>query len=501
MNRLLIAGARLLDPESDDLHRPPTADLLIEDGRIAALGAEATARGAGAPRLEAAGLLLTPGLVNAHSHSHDTLLRGLFEGLPLDAWGALSFPSAWSRRPDAEVHLRTRLHAAECLMHGITTVQDMVTLQGADRAQAEAVIEGHRAIGLRALLGWQLADRGMAETLPFAAEVLPPDILASLPRASDPAPGMRLVESLLDAVSGRLLGSVLAPSAPQRCSPTLLRWAAGLSRERGLPVCTHLYETRAQAVLARTAYGEDGGSLLNHLARHGLLNERLVIAHGVWITPEEIGRLAEAGGHLAHNPVANLRLLNGAAPLRQYASAGAGIALGCDNSSAGDAQSLLSAMRFAALYLSLQSAAPEEAAASAFRAATLGGARALGLGGTVGGLRPGHRADLALFDLSDPAWVPLNSAVRQLVHAEPARSLRHVLVEGELLLRNGRPTRFDPAALAAEAEGAHVAMAAEYTALRTRRAPLVKALLALDARARRHPLEIDGLLLDHGARH
>ncbi|MCR0985585.1 amidohydrolase family protein [Roseomonas populi] len=498
---LLVAGGRLLDPEGDDLHRPPLADLLIKEGRIVATGEEATRRGGDAERLDARGLLVAPGFVNAHSHSHDTLLRGCFEGLPLDTWGAFAFPSAWARRPDTEVHLRTRLHAAECLIHGITTVQDMVTLQGADRAQAEAVIDAHRTIGLRALLGWQLGDRAMVDTLPFARESLPPEILATLPGDADPAPGMRLAEELLDRVEGPLLRSVLAPSAPQRCSPALLEWAAALSRERGLPVCTHVYETRAQAVLARQAYPADGGSFIRYLERHGLLNERLVIAHGVWIGSEEIARLGGAGGHLAHNPGANLKLLNGAAPVRRYARSGVGIALGCDNSSAGDAQNLFSSMRHAALYWSMQAGGPEEAAIAAFRAATLGGAKALGLAGLVGGLRPGHRADLALFDLSDPAWVPLNSAVRQLVHAEPARSLRHVLVDGGIALRDGRPTGFDPAALAAEAEARQGAIADELATLRQRRAPLMGALIGLEARSRAHPLPFDRYALDDGGLH
>lgn len=498
---LLVTGGRLLDPEGDHLHRPPVADLLIEEGCIAATGSDATRRGRDAERLDARGLLVTPGFVNAHSHSHDTLLRGCFEGLGLDAWGALAFPSAWPRRSDAEVHLRTRLHAAECLMHGITTVQDMVTLQGADRAQAEAVIDAHRAIGLRALLGWQLCDRAMVDTLPFARETLAPDMLAGFPGNADPAPGMRLAEELLNQVKGPLLGSVLAPSAPQRCSPTLLKWAAVLSRERGLPVCTHVYETRAQAVLARQTYAADGGSFIRHLERHGLLNERLVIAHGVWIAPDEIARLGDAGGHLAHNPGANLRLLNGAAPLRRYARSGAGIALGCDNSSAGDAQSLFSSMRHAALYWSMQASGPEEASIAAFRAATLGGAKAMGLAGVVGGLRPGHRADLALFDLADPAWIPLNSAVRQLVQADPARSLRHVLVDGRVVLRDRRPTDFDPAALAAEAEERQAAIADELAALRQRRAPLMEALTGLEARSRTHPLPFDRYAFDDGGLH
>src|ERR1700694_1079656 len=103
--RLLIAGARVLDPDGE-LHRPPVSDVLIEAGQIVALGEDATARAGDAEILDARSCLLTPGFVNAHSHSHDVLLRGQFEGLPLDAWGPLAFPSGWPRRSTEEVRLR-----------------------------------------------------------------------------------------------------------------------------------------------------------------------------------------------------------------------------------------------------------------------------------------------------------------------------------------------------------------------------------------------------------
>lgn len=484
---LLIAGARVLDPDGE-LDRPAVADILVADGRIAAIG-PGLAAPPGTERMDARGCLLTPGFVNAHSHSHDTLLRGLFEGLPLEAWGLLAFPSGWPRRSPAEVGLRATLHAAECLRGGITTVQDMVTVVGPDEEQAAAILEAYEAAGIRAVLAVQVADRAAADGAPFL------DGVPGLPAATDTAPMQRFLAGLLDRTGARLTWG-LGPSAPQRCSEALLRWVAAQSRERGLPVFTHVYETRSQAVLARQRQERDGGSFIGMLARLGLLTSRLVIAHGVWITGAEIGRLGAAGAHLACNPVANLKLLNGVAPVRSYADAGVNIALGCDNSSAGDAQSMFAAMKAFALAWALQSGAGEAgAAATAFRAATAGGAAALGLAGEVGTLRIGARADLVLFDLTDPAWWPLNSAVRQLAYAESGRSVRTVLVGGTAVVRDGRLVTLDAGALAEQAEASRAAMQDELAALAARTAPVRDAMLLMHARAAAVPLEMDRMRL------
>jgi 5-methylthioadenosine/S-adenosylhomocysteine deaminase len=485
--RLLITGGRLLDPDGE-LHQPPLQDLLIVDRRIAATGEAARTQAGDAAQLDATGCLVTPGFVNAHSHSHDVLLRGLFEALPLEAWGLTAFPSGWPRRSADEVGLRATLHAAECLRGGITTVQDMVTIVGPDREHADAVIEAYDEAGIRTVLALQFGDRGAAEALPFA-ETIP-----GLPGASDPAPMQRFVQDLLDRPTTPLLTWGLGPSAPQRCSEPLLRWVAALSRERDLPVFTHVYETRSQAVLARLRYAQDGGSFITHLARLGLLDPHLVIAHGVWIGDDEIRQLGAAGAHLTCNPNANLKLLNGVAPVRRYANAGAGLALGCDNSSANDVQSIFQSMKSFALAWALQSQAGEHgAAAQAFRAATSGGAAALGLAGKVGTLRPGAQADLVLFDLSDPAWWPMNSAVRQLVHAETGRSVRDVLVGGEVRVRNGRLVAIDAVSLMARAEAARQHMAGDLATLLNRNEALFAAMLALHDRCAAHPLDIDRL--------
>jgi 5-methylthioadenosine/S-adenosylhomocysteine deaminase len=494
---ILITGGRVLDPEGE-LHRPAVVDILIEADRISALGesAKARAEAIGAEIVDAGGKLITPGFVNAHSHSHDVLLRGAFEQQPLDVWGLAAFPSGWPRRPAEEILLRTELHAAECLRGGITTVQDMVTIVGPDEDHAAAIIDGYVRAGLRTVLAIQFADRGLAKSIPFLDEELALELLAPLMRDADPAPMQRFVENLIAGTPYPNLTWGLGPSAPQRCSEELLSWAAALSKAQDLPLFTHLYETRSQAVLARTAYSANGGSLVKFMERAGLLNPRTVVAHGVWIAPHEIDRLGEAGVQLVCNPFANLKLLNGAAPVRRYAQANVPIALGCDNSSAGDAQNIFQTMKLFALWWGLQSPAGEDgAAAAAFHAATSGGAATLGLGGQIGRVKEGYKADLLLFDLADPVWKPLNSAVRQLVYGESGRALRMVMVDGKIVFTGGRLATLDEQSMDARLDAAHEDIRLELANLIRRNAPLAKAMLRVHERAKAVPLDIDALRL------
>jgi 5-methylthioadenosine/S-adenosylhomocysteine deaminase len=498
MNRpVLIAGGRVLDPEGE-LHQPPAMDILIEAGRITALGEAAAARAGavGAEIIDAAGHLITPGFVNAHSHSHDVLLRGLFEQEPLEVWGLSAFPSAWPRRSVEEISMRTQLHAAECLRSGITTVQDMVTIVGADQEHGSAILDVYAKAGLRCVLAIQFADLGLADAVPFLNEELPSEHVEALKRGIDPAPMQRFVESLItDASAARLTWGV-APSAPQRCSEALLAWAARLSQERDLPLFTHVYETRTQAVHARAVHAQDGVSLVGLLQRTGLLNPRTVIAHGVWITPREIDRLGEAGVQLACNPVTNLKLLNGAAPVRRYAQGGVRTALGCDNSSGNDTQNIFQAMKLFALWWALQSEAGETgAAAQAFRAATIGGANAVGLGGQVGRIREGHRADLLMFDLADPVWKPFNSAVRQLVYGETGRALRTVIVDGDIVFQANHLLTVDEATMNARIDAVQKVVRRDLADVTRRSASLAVALRGVHERAKTVPLDIDPLRL------
>jgi cytosine/adenosine deaminase-related metal-dependent hydrolase len=266
----------------------------------------------------------------------------------------------------------------------------------------------------------------------------------------------------------------LAPSAPQRCSPELLEGIAALSRQHGLPVFTHVYETRIQAAAAKV----QASSLLNQLAHAGLVNERLNLVHGVWLTDTDIAMLANAGARVVHNPISNLKLKSGVAPILDLHRAGIEVALGCDNYSCAETQNIFIAMRMMCLLPAVTSPEPHPiTAAHALRAATLNGAKALGLGGMVGALKPGMQADLMILDLNEPPFVPFNSAARQIVFSESGGAVDSVFVAGRPVVRHRKLVLVDEAALAAEVEDIAPGFRRDAEALAARSRDLIAPLL------------------------
>jgi cytosine/adenosine deaminase-related metal-dependent hydrolase len=204
--------------------------------------------------------------------------------------------------------------------------------------------------------------------------------------------------------------------------------------------------------LARDLYARYGGSALDYLDAAGLLNARLCMAHCVWLNDDEIARTAEANAAIVTNPVSNLKLKNGIAPLRKFRQAGIRLGIGCDNVSAGDAQNMFEAMKLICNLSAAKGTRPGGVTArDALAMATSGGADILGLGDEIGSISVGKAADLALIDLSEPAYLPLNDVVRQLVFSESGRGVHTVIVDGNVVVENGRMTSVDYAALVEEA--------------------------------------------------
>jgi 5-methylthioadenosine/S-adenosylhomocysteine deaminase len=491
----LITGGRLLDIDGDVDH-PPVTDLFIENGRVAATGPAASqcaTRDGSIHRIDASGKLIIPGLINAHYHSHDTMLRGMFEQLPLDAWMFYSSPANYSRPSAANIALRTSLGAAECLLNGITTVQDMVSIVGPDREHLDGILSSYAESGIRVMLALQLSDRAAVDCVPFWRD-MPATTTSKLPGAISAEPMQCLIEERLSRKPVDRLHWALGPSGPQRCSDELLAWMAQTSRRHNLQVFTHTYEARSQAVMARMEY--PNGSLIDHLDKFGLLDERLTIAHGVWISADEVRRFGAAGANLACNPISNMKLLNGFAPIVQYVQAGAGVGLGCDNCSGNDSQNLFQSMKMFALFWGMYSDAGESGAArAAFKAATIGSARALGLSNELGMLRPGFRADLVMIDLDEASYRPLNSAIKQLVYSESGKGVHTVMVDGRIVVENRRIKTIQEADLKTRSEAWRETLEAESKLLRERNALILKDILAAYEKANRYPIDFDRFLI------
>src|SRR5271165_2259508 len=373
--KLVVAGAKVL---TDFAAAPELKDILIENGRIAAITSAHEEPQPDARLLDGRGKLVIPGLVNAHYHSHDVLARGMFEDIPLEAWIALAILPSTRTLTRQEARLRTLLGAIDCLRNGITTVQDMLGCGPGSEEQVEAVIEAYNEVGIRCVLGLQVGNRAAIDCLPGIRDRLPAELAPALAAAPEVRRILDFVAAPLARPAGRRLSFAIAPGSPPRCTFALLAGLAELSVRHRLPIVTHVNESKLQVFLARELYARYGGSVLDYLHAAGALNERLCMAHGIWLSAAEIDRIALVGASVATCPTSNLKLKNGVAPLRTLKQAGVRLALGADNTSAGDAQSIFEAMKLVCNMSAGKSAAPSTfLAADALAMATAAGAHAI----------------------------------------------------------------------------------------------------------------------------
>ncbi|MBJ3775552.1 amidohydrolase family protein [Acuticoccus mangrovi] len=435
-NRFLVTGARVLAQDAD-VDMPPVADVLVEDGLIRKIGDLHAVEDV--TRVDLAGHLLAPGFVNAHYHSHDVLAKGSFERLTLERWALVS-GAIGAGRSEAEVRLRTLLGAVECLKNGITTVQDFATLNPLTPL-IDVVANAYASAGVRVILSPTVRDLSQADSILWINELASDEEARVVGRTAPDGPTqLAVIGEAMDRIGDRggLIRWAVSPSAPQRCSFEFLQAIDRFRRERRLPVYTHLYETRLQRLFADQELARFGGSAVTMMQEAGLLDGGVSFAHCIWIRPEEVRQLADAGAGVILNMLSNLKLRSGIAPIRALREAGIPLSLGCDNCSCSDVQSMLQVMK---LYCLLSGVAGETGgpeAAEAIGLATTAGARTAGLQGRIGTLAPGMAADMVAYDLSDIAWQPLNSVARQLVFAETGRAIRHVWVAGQPRVWAGR---------------------------------------------------------------
>src|SRR5262249_41181168 len=254
--------------------------------------------------------------------------------------------------------------------------------------------------------------------------------------------------------AGGTLHWAVAPFAPQRCTPKMLEGCAELAAKHDLPVYTHVYETKGQVLIARELFGEHGGSLIDYLDSTGLLGPRLNIVHSVWISRREMDRMAAADAGIVLNHASNMKLKSGIAPVCDLREAGVRLGLGCDNCSGSDVQNMFQAMKLFCLLAAVSEPEPGSMLAhEVLRHATLGNARTAGLHGRLGAIRPGYKADLILIDLKDVAYLPYNSAARQLVYTEAGRGVETVVVDGQVVITDRKALTIDEEALRREVAG------------------------------------------------
>jgi 5-methylthioadenosine/S-adenosylhomocysteine deaminase len=473
--RTIFQGLTIVAMDDEHGATPFTADLAVDDDRIAAVGAASWDGGrVGTERpdrvVDASRLLAIPGLVNAHVHSWEGFLKGRYDNLPLELWMLRAYPIMGASPLPAElVRMRSLLVALESLRNGVTTLlDDVIEVPGQSLEQLDAVFDAYEEIGIRASCSGNIVNKPFVDTLPFVEETLPADLLARVRAMPVPSTEdyLEFSRQALQRYHGRAgrLRYVIAPSGPQRCTDDLLVAAAELSAEWDSTYHIHVLETRVQAITGREFYGS---TLVEHLARIGVLSERTTLGHGIWLTAHDVSLLATAGASVAHNPVSNLKLGSGIMAWRELHDAGVNVALGTDGASSNDSLRMHDVMRTAALLHKVTSADFERGptAAEVLAAATRNGARSCRLGSETGRIEPGYKADLVFYDREAIAFSPLNDIARQLVYCENGASIREVMVNGQTVVRDGRCTTIDEAALLAEVREAAPRMLADHAAV------------------------------------
>lgn len=435
MPSILIRNARLVLPGRADL---PAGSVLVAGERIAEVFIGGDAPAAAGEVIDGAGLAVMPGLVNAHHHSYSNVLRGTRNDRRLESWALYTVAHGYVLDREA-IRLAALLGAAEAMRHGVTALID----HAPHIAHAEAALEAHRESGLRVGYAPFMHDRSdhdlLGVSLPddlrpaFDAPNRPPETIAEFYR--------RLVREW-QGRDGRLQ-VMLGPNAPQRCSPALLDLWKRLADELGSRVHTHLCETVPQA-----KYGErEWGGTVHELARRGLLNEHLSVAHGIWLAESERDLLARHGVTVAHNPASNLMLGSGVMPLVDYLKRGINVALGSDSANTGGAANLFEVMRLA-LMLPRPATADETdwpTAQQVFALASEGGSRALGL--EAGRIEKGRLADLVLLRLDTPLMAAAESSLNTVVMHGGGHAVQATMVGGRFVYRDGKVLAFDESAV------------------------------------------------------
>lgn len=398
--------------------------IAIREGCIAAVGPAAAIPVDGAELLEAKGRILMPGLVNMHCHAGDSLFRGLVENLPLEPWLQTVWKAEQAILDRATCRLGAELGLAELLLSGVTTVMDMFWFP-------QETVRAAKALGIRVATGGIFFD--------------PPGMDGHLAdrRLADAKAFFNAVEGDPFVFPGCL------PHGTYTVSPEHLQSAARLSRSRGGFWCTHAAETAAEQATIIERYGR---RVVAHLADLGLLGPDVVLAHCVHLDAAEIDLLASSGTHVVHNPMSNLKLASGFAPVPALLKAGINVTLGTDGAISGNDLDMWLAIRLAA---TLHKAATGDAAAvttnEALAMATRNGARALGAGDRLGSIEVGKQADFILVDIDRPHAAPLFDPVTHLVYSAGRGDVTDVFVAGRRVVEAGRLVTADVGSLIAAA--------------------------------------------------
>jgi 5-methylthioadenosine/S-adenosylhomocysteine deaminase len=437
MPSVLIRNATILT--MSDLLEVVEGAVSVRDGRIMSVGPEPADPHDTA--IDADGAYLLPGFVQTHVHLCQTLFRGYADDRRLLDWLRTRIWPMEAAHTPASLRASARLACYELLRSGTTSILTMETVH-----DTGVVFEAVADTGIRATIGKCMMD---ADT-PGA----PARLHETTRHAIDES--LALHRQWHGAANGRIRAA-FAPRFVLSCTRELLEAVANLSLRDSSLVHTHAAEQQDEVSLVREAHG---CSNIEYLARLDLLTSRLNVAHCVWVEPHEQQMLAAHDAKVTHCPGSNLKLGSGLAPVSEMLAQGICVSLGSDGAACNNHLDMFGEMRLAATLQAMRREPGVLPARQALWMATRNGARALGLQAEIGSVEAGKRADLVLIDRRGPHVAPDVDPFSTIAYAARPEDVRMTMVDGEILIRDGRATRLDPAHIAAEARREARALAA-----------------------------------------
>jgi cytosine/adenosine deaminase-related metal-dependent hydrolase len=412
-----------------------TLDVQIIDNAIAAIspGIDAIAT-----TIDGKNKLLLPGFVNAHTHSSEMWQRGIMSVFPLELWLAELYDFA---PLDIEkVYLSALGTAVETLLSGGTTVVDhLVLIPGKELETIATAVRAYKEVGIRAFVAPLIQDESLSAGIPSGESEQTHEPYFRSTQAT-----LEIIEEAVKQFHRPEEGIYIAtaPTGIQLCSDALFTGCIELSEKYNLCRHSHLLETKAQEKLAKEKYG---CSAVEHLKRIGYLSDRTTLAHCVHLTEADIAILAETQSTVVHNPLSNLRLGSGIAPILKYRQAGVNVTFGCDGASSNDSQDLLEAIKIGSILHNVTDFDYQHwiTPRQAVEMASLGGAKGLNMADELGSLTVGKKADLVLYDLTSLSLLPRTDPIGLLVLGRPTNVVDSVWVNGKQIVADGKVKTID----------------------------------------------------------
>lgn len=383
-------------------------------------------------------MIVMPGMTNAHYHSYSNLLKGTTSDLPLEIWSLFTTAYGYSL-DDEDIYNAVLLGLIDMIKSGVTSCIDHFP----HIRRSEAALHAYEASSIRVGFAPMMHDVPDHHFLPIE---LPLHVKKKL---DDTVPitveEMRAYyQSLFSNWHNKnnKIKILVGPNAPQRCSKEMLALCKQLSDQEGAFIHTHLLETRIQKEIGDSTFP---GGIVGRLKEQELLSRQLSAAHSVWLEEDEADLLAKHGVSLVHNPVSNMMLGSGRAPISTYLQKGINVALGTDSSNCGIAHNLFEAMRAAILHSRQEHSNFQEwlKPLDVLKMATMGGSYLLGEENQRGKIKQGYDADMVLLTRRSSALAVNADTISQLVYYENGSSIESVMVKGEWIMKNREIKTFD----------------------------------------------------------